>query len=145
MFETAQALPANQLPGLCKGLTVVVVLPATQCLSHPLLLFPASPSTLPLVQLVNVNGTSTTGLDTEGVARRLRGEEGSSVWVKVARRRQVHRGAWGQVLVWAEGRAEGRAETRAEGRATPMLCASSSQQAQHSALPGDPAWPPLRL
>jgi hypothetical protein len=34
-----------------------------------------------------VDGTSITGLDTDGVAAKLRGQEGSSVWVKVARRR----------------------------------------------------------
>jgi C-terminal processing protease CtpA/Prc len=38
-------------------------------------------------ELLNVDGTSITGLDTDGVAAKLRGQEGSSVWVKVARRR----------------------------------------------------------
>ena len=48
---------------------------------------------------MNVNGSSTSGLDTDGVAQRLRGQEGSSVWVKVARRRQVRAG-----VGWARGR-----------------------------------------
>ncbi|PRW57074.1 carboxyl-terminal-processing peptidase chloroplastic [Chlorella sorokiniana] len=38
-------------------------------------------------ELLNVDGTSTSGLDTDGVAQRLRGPADSSVWVKVARRR----------------------------------------------------------
>ncbi|PSC70752.1 Carboxyl-terminal-processing protease [Micractinium conductrix] len=37
-------------------------------------------------ELLNVDGTSIDGLDTDSVAQRLRGQEGSSVWVKVARR-----------------------------------------------------------
>lgn len=39
-------------------------------------------------ELLNVDGTSITGLDTDSVAQKLRGQEGSSVWVKVARRHQ---------------------------------------------------------
>lgn len=42
-----------------------------------------------LLQLLNVDGTSISGLDTDGVAAKLRGQEGSSVWIKVARRRTV--------------------------------------------------------
>ncbi|EFN55782.1 hypothetical protein CHLNCDRAFT_30937 [Chlorella variabilis] len=38
-------------------------------------------------ELLNVDGTSISGLDTDGVAAKLRGQEGSSVWIKVARRR----------------------------------------------------------
>ncbi|KAL4420229.1 hypothetical protein ABPG77_011053 [Micractinium sp. CCAP 211/92] len=39
-------------------------------------------------ELLNVDGSSVSGLDTDRVAQKLRGEEGSSVWVKVARRHQ---------------------------------------------------------
>lgn len=39
-----------------------------------------------LPQLLNVDGTSISGLDSDGVAAKLRGQEGSSVWIKVARR-----------------------------------------------------------
>ncbi|KAI3437893.1 hypothetical protein D9Q98_000338 [Chlorella vulgaris] len=37
-------------------------------------------------ELLNVDGTSISGLDSDGVAAKLRGQEGSSVWIKVARR-----------------------------------------------------------
>ena len=40
------------------------------------------------VQLLGVDGTSTDGLDTDRVVQRLRGKEGSSVLVKVARHPQ---------------------------------------------------------
>ncbi len=49
----------------------------------------------PPLQLLNVDGSSVSGLDTDRVAQKLRGEEGSSVWVKVARRHQVGSGRGG--------------------------------------------------
>ena len=48
----------------------------------------ALPAVRAVVQLLGVDGTSTDGLDTDRVVQRLRGKEGSSVLVKVARHPQ---------------------------------------------------------
>lgn len=47
---------------------------------------PPTPPNPPSPQLLNVDGTSISGLDTDRVAQRLRGPADTSVWVKVARR-----------------------------------------------------------
>ena len=56
-------------------------------LQPPTLPPPAHHHPVPPLQLLNVDGTSISGLDTDRVAQRLRGPADSSVWVKVARRR----------------------------------------------------------
>ncbi len=69
------------MPGVCFPTPLCGVCTHWLLLASPLLCV-----TPPLPQLLNVDGTSISGLDSDGVAAKLRGQEGSSVWIKVARR-----------------------------------------------------------